>query len=117
MKLIMISVTAFLIFIAPAFSELTVKDLEKIRSIVKESEDRVTKHVDDEVEDVDKRLNLVVILVVGLIALVVFSVSIPQIIMALQGRRQKDQAEKIEKLEEQIGIIVEQIGATNSTVG
>ena len=39
MKLILISITAFLIFAAPVFSELTVKDLEKIRSIIKESED------------------------------------------------------------------------------
>ena len=41
MKLILISITAFLIFAAPVFSELTVEDLEKIRSIVKESEDRL----------------------------------------------------------------------------
>ena len=41
MKLILISITAFLIFATPVFSELTVEDLEKIRSIVKESEDRL----------------------------------------------------------------------------
>ena len=41
MKLILISITAFLIFAAPVFSELTVQDLEKIRSIVKEAEDRL----------------------------------------------------------------------------
>ena len=41
MKLILISITALLIFAAPVFSELTVQDLEKIRSIIKESEDRL----------------------------------------------------------------------------
>ena len=41
MKLILIAITTFLIFAAPVFSELTVEDLEKIRSIVKESEDRL----------------------------------------------------------------------------
>ncbi len=41
MKIILISITAFLVFTAPVFSELTVTDLEKIRSIVKESEDRL----------------------------------------------------------------------------
>ena len=41
MKLILICTTAFLIFTGPVFSELTVEDLEKIRSIVKESEDRL----------------------------------------------------------------------------
>ena len=39
MKLILISITAFLVFAAPVFSELAVEDLEKIRSIVKASED------------------------------------------------------------------------------
>ena len=41
MKLILICTTVFLIFTGPVFSELTVEDLEKIRSIVKESEDRL----------------------------------------------------------------------------
>ncbi len=41
MKIILISITAFLVFAAPVFSELTVTDLEKIRSIVKASEDRL----------------------------------------------------------------------------
>ena len=41
MKLILMSTIVFLIFAAPVFSELTVTDLEKIRSIVKESEDRL----------------------------------------------------------------------------
>ena len=41
MKLILIAIIAFLTFAAPAFSELAVKDLEKIRAIVKASEDRL----------------------------------------------------------------------------
>ncbi len=41
MKLILISITASLIFAMPVFSELTVEDLEKIRSIVKASEERL----------------------------------------------------------------------------
>lgn len=128
MKLILIFATAFFILTTPVFSELGVDDLDKIRSIVKESEDRVKEYVDlkiknvnDKVDEVDKRLNLIVILVVGLIALVIFSVSIPQIIIAFQGRNQKVQTEKIEKLAEQIGIIVGQlntgqINAESSTV-
>ena len=127
MKLILISTIAFLIFTAPVFSELTVKDLEKIRSIVKESEDRmkeiikesegrVKEHVDlkiknvtDKVEEMDKRLNLISNFVIALIALIILTVSLPQIIMAWRERGQKAQAEKIEKLEAQIGMIIERI--------
>ena len=89
MKLILISTTAFLIFTAPVFSELTVKDLEKVRSIVKESEDGVKEHVDlkiknvtDKVEEMDKRLSLISNFVIALIALIILTVNIPQIIMA-----------------------------------
>ena len=109
MKLILISTTAFLIFTAPIFSELTVKDLEKIRSIVKESEDSVKGHVDlkiknvsDKVDEMDKRLNLISNLVIALVALIILAVGVPQIIMAWRERGQKAQAEKIERLEEQI---------------
>lgn len=118
MKLILISTIAFLIFTAPVFSELTVKDLEKIRSIVKESEDGVKEHVDlkiknitDKVEEMDKRLNLISNFVIALIALIILTVSLPQIIMAWRERGQKAQTEKIEKLEAQIGMIVERMNA------
>ena len=68
MKLIVILSAAFLLFTAPAFSELTVEDIEKIRSIVKEettaSETRVKEHASQEIakvnikiEEMDKRLN------------------------------------------------------------
>lgn len=118
MKLILTSTIAFLIFTAPVFSELTVKDLEKVRSIVKESEDGVKEHVNlkiknvtDKVEEMDKRLSLISNFVIALIALIILTVSIPQIIMAWRERGQKAQAEKIEKLEMQIGMIVEQMNA------
>lgn len=41
MKIILISITVFLVFAVPVFSELTVQDLEKIRSIAKASEDHL----------------------------------------------------------------------------
>ena len=47
MRLILICTTAFLIFAGPVFSELTVQDLEKIRSIVKESEDLLKKDIEN----------------------------------------------------------------------
>lgn len=117
MKLILISITMFLILTAPVFSELTVDDLDKIRSIVEKSEDNMKEHVDDKVKEIDKRLNLIFGFVIALISLIALVVGIPQIIMAWRGKEQKIQAEKIEKLEQQIGTIVEQINAGNPIVG
>ena len=47
MRLILICTTAFLIFAGPVFSELTVQDLEKIRSIVTESENGLKKDIEN----------------------------------------------------------------------
>ena len=151
MKLISISITVFLFFSVPVFSELTVEDLEKIRTIVNESEDRMKEYVkasetrmkeyveasetrikeyvdikiqgindtvdikiqgiNDTVDEMDKRLSLIANLVIALVALVILAVGVPQIIMTWRDRREKAQTERIEKLEEQIGIIAAQLSA------
>lgn len=100
MKLILISTIAFLILTPIVFSELNVEDIEKIRSVVKESEDRMKtdikesetrvkehvdlkiEHVNVKIDEMDKRLNQTWGLVIALIALVVIAVGIPQIIIA-----------------------------------
>lgn len=124
MKLILISIIAFLIFAAPVFSELTVKDLEKIRSIVKDSEDRlredlkasedrVMKHVADKFSEIDKRLNIIFGFVIALISLIVVVVGIPQIIMAWRGKEDRTQKEQIQELRQEIETLKQHIMATN----
>ena len=109
MKLILISTTMLLIFTTSGFSELAVDDLDKIRSIVKESESNMKEHIDDKVKEIDKRLNLIFGFVIALIVFIPVVVGIPQIIMAWRGKEQEAQAEKIEKLEQQVRTIAEQI--------
>ena len=111
MKLILISITAFLIFAAPVFSELTVEDLEKIRSIVKESEDRLMKHVDDKLGEIDKRLNLIFGFVIALISLIVVVIGVPQIIMAWRGREERTQKEQIQELKQEIEALKQHIAS------
>ena len=107
--------------------KLTVQDLEKIRSIVKESEDRLKEHVDDKITEMDKRLNIIFGFVIALISLIVVVVGIPQIIMAWRGRKEKEpvlnseelkiQGERIEELEKHIRMLIERTNAENPTVG
>ena len=122
MKLILISITAFLIFAAPVFSELTVEDLEKIRSIVKESEDRLKEdlkasegrvmiHVGDKFGEVDKRLNIIFGFVIGLISLIVVVVGIPQIIIAWRGKEDRTQKEQIQELRQEIEALKQHIAS------
>ncbi len=109
MKLILISITAFLIFATPVFSELTVEDLEKIRSIVEESEDRLMKHVDHKVSEMDKRLNLLSGFVIALISLIVVVVGIPQVLMAWRGKEDRSQKEQIQELKQEIEALKQHI--------
>ena len=146
MKLIVILSAALLLFTAPAFSELTVADIEKIRSIIKEetaaSETRVKEYISQEIakvnikiEEMDKRLNgeikglhthlsskikgldtrlggeikalgkrldQLFMLVLALIAFIAVVISVPQIIVAMQGKNQRAQDEKIEAQQRQI---------------
>ena len=102
MKLILMSIIALLIFAAPVFSELTVEDLEKIGSIVKESEGRVMLHIADKFGEVDKRLNLIFGFVIGLISLIVIVVGIPQIIIAWRGQEERTQKKEIQELRQEI---------------
>ena len=140
MKLILICTTAFLIFAGPVFSELTVEDLEKIRSIVKESEDllkkdiekvrssvkesearlkedlkesetRLREHIDDKVSEMDKRLNMIFGFVVALISLIVIVVGIPQIIMVWRGRGERTQADQIQELRQEIETLKQHIAS------
>ena len=122
MKLILISITAFLIFAAPVFSELTVEDLEKIRSIVKESEDRLKtdlkesekrlrEHIDGKVEEMDKRLNIVFGFVIALISLIVIVVGIPQVLMVWRGKEERTQKEQIQELKQEIEALKQHIAS------
>ena len=120
MKLILISITVFLIFAAPVFSELTVKDLENIRSIVKESEarlkddlkaaeGRLMRQIEDKVSEIDKRLNIIFGFVIALISLIVVVIGVPQIIMAWRGKEDRTQKEQIQELRQEIETLKQHI--------
>ncbi len=140
MKLILISITTLLIFATPVFSELTVEDLEKIRSIVKESEDRLKgdlkaseehlkgdlekthssikaseerlmKHVDDKFSEMDKRLNMLSGFVIALISLIVIVVGIPQVLMVWRGKEERTQKEQIQELKHEIEALKQHIAS------
>ena len=124
MKLILISIIAFLIFAAPVFSELTVQDLEKIRSIVKAAEDglkedlkaaeeRLMEHIDGKFEEMDKRLNIIFGFVIALISLIVVVIGVPQIIMAWRGKEDRTQKEEIQELRQEIETLKQHIVAAD----
>jgi hypothetical protein len=142
MKLILILSAGLLLFTASAFSELTVEDLEKIRSIVKEevdpvkeeiaksetrmkaeivavkeevtkSEARMKEYVNVRISEMDKRLNNIFTVVLGLGTFIAAVVGIPQLVIAMQRKDQRAQDEKIEAQQKQIEALQQAIETRN----
>ena len=134
MKTVLLCSILFCAIMLPALGELTDADLNKIRLIMKEEikplKDEIgtlktdaawirgkLEGVDEQFKGVNNQITHVQNVTYGLIALIVAAIGIPQIIMVWRERGQKAQVEKIERLEEQINIIAEQIGAGSHIIG
>ena len=120
----MILIGVLFFFTAPAFSELTQADIDKIRLIVKEevdqavtaSEVRMKEYVEASearmtveiskvnitVAEMDKRLNNIFTLVIALVAFIAVVIGIPQILVAMQRKEVRTQSEQIEALQEEM---------------
>ena len=123
MKMMVVLLTGLLLVSSQVYADLSVADLEKISEIVKESETRMKEYVSGEMKQVntkitemDKRLTNDIEavdtqvgrnfnLILGLIALIVFAVGLPQIITALQGRKLREQTEKYEELKQEVEML------------
>ena len=108
MKTILAILILFCVIALPALGELTVQDIEKIDAKIKESEARTKEHINTQIESVDKRLSLVTTLIVGLIALIVLAVGIPQILMTLRSRRDESLEKQIQTLTQEIETLKQQ---------
>ncbi len=146
MKLILILSAGLLLFTVPAFSELTVEDLEKIRLIVKEevtesekdlkaeivavkeegaksetrlkeeivvSEKRMKEYINVKISEMDKRLNNIFTVVLGLGTFIAVVIGIPQLVIAMQRKDQRAQDEKIEAQQKQIEALQQAIETRN----
>ena len=113
-----------LLFIQPAFAELTPEDIriirEEVTKIVKTENDALEKQLREYVdlkfeildtkfttkfEDVEKRQTLILILVTSLIALIVLTIGIPQIIIAFKQRNQDALDAEIKNLREKVELL------------
>ena len=123
-----------LLLSAPAFAELSVKDIEVINKIVTESEARMKEYVAQEIakvnvkidaldqrltseiraidkrfDDVNKRLDSHFFLILALVGLIGVVIGIPQILVVLQRKHQRAQEEKLEQQQAQIQAMLKEI--------
>ena len=78
----------------PSLGELTVEDIEKIDTKIKESEARTKEHINTQITSVDKRLSLVTSLIVGLMALIGIPLVVLTIMIGLAERKRQHTGEK-----------------------
>ena len=109
MKTILVLFILCCAVVLPAVGELTVEDIEKIDAKIRASEDRIKEYINIKNESVDKRLSLVTTLIVGLIALIVPAVVIPQAILTLRESGNRERDRKIEELTKEIETLRQQI--------
>ena len=113
MKTIIALSILFSLIALPALGELTVQDLDKIRSIVKESEDRLNEeiansekrtkeYIDVKISSVEKQITLLTNFVYALIALIVVAIGIPQILIAWRSIKSKPQDDPFTQPAEQM---------------
>ena len=112
MKAIIVTIILFTLASSIAFADLTKQDLEEIRAIVKESEERLNKRIDSVEANLDTRISDFAISVrwmIGILAsIVIASLVLPQFL----GRLKKEESsvaelrelrERMDKLEAQLG--------------
>ena len=113
----LIFIGILLIFTTSAFAELTDSDLQRIREIVKvevvsseqrlrsemtaaikASEKRMIEYQDIRLTGLDKRVDLLSSLLIGIMALIVLAVGAPQLILAYRQRKHEQQLNAIQEL-------------------
>lgn len=113
MKIILLLSTLFCAIALPTTGELTVQDLDKIRSLIKESEQvlkeeiassekRTKEYIDLKINGVEKQITLLTNFVYALIALIVVAIGIPQILIAWQNIKSKPNDEQLVQPTEQM---------------
>lgn len=93
----------------PAFADMDVEDLEQIRSIMREeiaaSEERTKVQIDGlhaRIDGLQKQIEMLFKLQLALMAFIAVVIGIPQIIVATQRKKQREQEEKIEALQAEL---------------
>ena len=85
-----------------AFGELSVDDLDKIRDIVKESEDRLRAENAASETRTNKQLDRNFTLLVALFGFVAVVTGIPLTLVALQLRKERDRDEQLNQQQQQL---------------
>ena len=86
----------------PAFAGLSVEDLQQIRKIVKEENAASTAQLQAQIDGLQTQIDMLFKLLLALIAFIAVVIGIPQIIVAMGRKKQREHEEKIEALQAEI---------------
>lgn len=130
MKRVLFFSIVFWAIVSPALAELTVQDLEKIRSIIKEEiadeiapikteiasmkteitsiDDKISS-VKEDVESLSGRVDGIEKQITWLMGVIIVAVGIPQVIVVWRSRKDREQEKRIEELAREIETLKQQI--------
>jgi peptidoglycan hydrolase CwlO-like protein len=130
MKRVLFFSIVFWAIVSPALAELTVQDLEKIRSIIKEEiadeiasikteiasmkteitsiDDKISS-VKEDVESLSGRVDGIEKQITWLMGVIIVVVGIPQVIVVWRSRKDREQEKRIEELAREIETLKQQI--------
>ena len=113
MRSILFFIITFLLCCQPVFGELTARDIEQIRAIVREDVRAIVKEeitsVEKQITGVEKQVTMVANFIYALIVLIVLAVGIPQIIMVWRDRRDSTLEAQIAALTQEVEKLKQQI--------
>ena len=123
-----VTILSLLLLASPVFGELTKEDLQDLRTIVKEenaaSEKRTREYIDLKIDGVEKSLNAKIEaldkriddiwrLMIGIFGLIAAAIALPQIIIAYKEKGQKEMEKGQKEMQTQIDQLRERLEAMN----
>ena len=86
----------------PAFAALSVEDLKQIRTIVREEIAASEARTNVRIDGLQTQIEMLFKLLLALIAFIAVVIGVPQIIVAMGRKKQREHDEKIEALQAEI---------------
>ena len=89
----------------PAFADMDVEDFGQIRSIMREEIAVSEARTKVQIDGLQKQIEMLFKLQLALMAFIAVVIGIPQIIVATQRKKQREQEEKIEALQAELNAL------------
>ena len=108
MKTILAFSMLFCVIALPVLAELTVQDIEKIDTKIKESETRIKEHTNTQIESIKTLITWLIGLFVAMVALIGIPLVVLTVMIGWRSTRDREQEKINQELREEIEALKQQ---------